>query len=77
MTLTHSGRLTVEPEGRIVIARIGGKDDYLTTMLDVTRFDSIRLLESIGAITLVDQKAFATFQSVTIARLSQAQARAS
>jgi hypothetical protein len=71
LTQTHAGRLTVEPEGQVVIAHVVGKDHYLTTILDVSSFDSIRLLESMGAITFSERERVGTFRSVTIARLSQ------
>jgi len=74
LTQTHSGRLTVEPEGQVVIAHVAGKNDYLTTVLDVSSFDSIRLLESLGAITFSERERIGPFKSVTIARLSQQQA---
>ena len=68
---THAGRLTVEPEGQVVIAHVAGKDHYLTTVLDVSSFDSIRLLESTGAITFSDHSRPGTFSSVTVARLTR------
>ncbi|HKF56600.1 MAG TPA: hypothetical protein VKJ45_14175 [Blastocatellia bacterium] len=68
---THAGRLAVEPEGQVVIAHVQGKDHYLTTVLDVSSFDSIRLLESTGAITFSDRNHNGAFKSVTVARLSQ------
>jgi hypothetical protein len=71
LTQTHAGRLAVEPEGQVVIAHVVGKDHYLTTVLDISSFDSIRLLESMGAITFSERERIGTFKSVTIARLSQ------
>jgi hypothetical protein len=68
LTQTHAGRLAVEPEGQVVIAQVVGKDQYLTTVVDVSSFDSIRLLESTGAITFSERRQpHGTFTSVTIA----------
>ena len=71
LTHTHAGRLTVEPEGQVVVAHVVGKDHYLTTVVDVSSFDSMRLLESMGAITFSKRERSGLFKSVTIARLSQ------
>jgi hypothetical protein len=71
LTQTHAGRLAVEPEGQVVIAHVQGKDHYLTTVLDISSFDSIRLLESTGAITFAERQRTGAFKSVTVARLSQ------
>ena len=72
LTQTHAGRLSVEPEGQVVIAQLAGKGQYLTTVLDVSSFDSIRLLESMGAITFSErEQPRSTFKSVTVAVRSQ------
>jgi len=71
LTQAHPGRLAVEPEGQVVVAHVAGRDHYLTTVLDVSSFDSIRLLESTGAITFSETGGGGPFKSVTIARLNQ------
>jgi len=71
LTQTHSGRLTVEPEGQAVIAQVADTQ-YLTTTLDLGAFDSIRLLESMGAITFSEpEQPHRTFKSVTVAVLAR------
>jgi hypothetical protein len=69
LTQTHAGRLTVQPEGQAVIAQISS-NQYFTTVLDLSAFDSIRLLESTGAITFLErEQPQNTFKSVTVAVL--------
>ena len=72
LTQTHAGQLAVEPEGQVVVAHVVRKDRYLTNVIDISAFDSIRLLESTGAITFsMRDRVPSTFKSVTVARLSQ------
>jgi len=72
LTQTHAGRLTVEPDGQVVVAQVINKDQYQTTLVDVSPFDSIRLLESMGAITFTDHDdPHRALKSVTIAVLAR------
>jgi len=64
----HPGRVTVEPEGQLVVADIAGKDHYFSTIVDMFAFDKINLSESGNVITLEEPySAIETFRSVTIA----------
>ena len=64
----HPGQVTLEPDLRVVIAYVADKDHYFTTIVDMTGFESVRLIESESAITFVDPiGSDQTFDSVTIA----------
>jgi hypothetical protein len=65
---THPGYVMVEPEGKVVIAHVVSKNHFLTTVLDLFAFDSIKLIESGNAITFAEPvDSPDTFRSVTIA----------
>lgn len=67
---SHSGSVTVEPEGQVVIAQVTDSDFFFTTVVDVFAFDSAMLIESGNAITFAHQTGSTkAFQSVTIACL--------
>jgi hypothetical protein len=69
LTQSHPGQLRLEPEGQVVIAHVVDNNHYLTTMLDLFAFETIRLSKMENAITFEEPFASAeTFQSVTIAR---------
>jgi hypothetical protein len=71
LTQTHAGRLTVEPEGQAVVAQIAS-NQYFTTTLDLSSFNSIRMLESMGAITFSEaDQPQKTLKSVTVAILAR------
>ena len=70
LTQSHPGTVRFEPEGQVVVAYVINKDHYLTTVLDMFAFESIRLSEMANAITFEEPfESSGTFQSVTIARL--------
>ena len=65
---SHPGRITLEPEGQLVVADVIDKDHYLTTVLDLSAFESIKLSEMENALTFWEPIATPdTFRSVTIA----------
>jgi hypothetical protein len=65
---SHPGRVTLEPEGQVVIAHVVDKDHYLTTVLDVFAFETIKLSKTENAMTFEEPFAASdTFKSVTIA----------
>lgn len=69
LTQSHPGRIRLEPEGQAVIAHIVDKDHYLTTVVDIVAFETIRLSEMENALTFEEPFASVeTFRSVTIAR---------
>lgn len=64
----HPGRVTVEPEGSVVVADIVNQDHYLTTVVDIMAFETIKLSETGSAIIFEEPFATSgTFRSVTIA----------
>lgn len=68
VTQSHAGRVTIEPEGQLVVADVIDKDHYFTTILDLFAFESIRVSEMENAVTF--EEPFATpdtFRSVTVA----------
>ena len=68
VTQSHPGRVTLEPEGQLVVADVIDKDHYLTTVLDLFAFESIKLSETENAMTFEEPFAtLDTFRSVTIA----------
>ncbi|HWN98960.1 MAG TPA: hypothetical protein VNS63_06770 [Blastocatellia bacterium] len=68
VTQSHPGRLTIEPEGQLVVADVIDKDHYLTTVLDLFAFESIKLSEMENAMTFEEPFAASnTFKTVTIA----------
>jgi hypothetical protein len=54
VTQTHPGRVTVEPEDRVVVAHVANRDQYLTTVIEVSAFDVVYLIESENAITFAE-----------------------
>ena len=65
----HPGQIRLEPEGQVVIANVTDKNHYLTTMLDIFAFQTIRISEMDNAITFEEPFAPSeTFQSITLAR---------
>ena len=68
LTQSHPGRLTIEPEGRIVVAHIVDRNHYLTTVLDVMDFETIKLSETASIMTFEEPfSSSGAFSSVTIA----------
>jgi hypothetical protein len=68
VTQTHPGRVTMEPEGQVVVADVLDDDNYLTTIVDIFAFESIKLSESESVMTFEKPYSPAvTFSSVTIA----------
>src|SRR5258708_35840580 len=65
---TQPGNVRVEPDRRVVVANVVNKDHYLTTVIDMLAFDSIRLIDSENAITFAEPStAVDGVGSVTIA----------
>ena len=65
---SHPGRVTVQPEGRLVVADVTDKDHYLSTILDIFAFEKIKLSETENVMTFEEPFAsIDTFSSVTIA----------
>lgn len=65
---SHPGRVTIEPEGQIVVADIVDKDHYMTTVLDITAFETIKLSETESVVTCEEPfDTSGTFRSVTLA----------
>ncbi|MCI0488137.1 MAG: hypothetical protein L0229_16235 [Blastocatellia bacterium] len=72
MVQSHPGYITYEPEGRVVVADVVDKDHYLTTVLDLSAFETIKLSETESALIFEEPSATSrTFESVTIARRKQ------
>src|SRR5437868_6174003 len=68
VTQTHPGRVTVEPEERVVVAHVVNRDQYLTTVIEVSAFDVIMLIESENAITFSEPtNTWGLIRAVTIA----------
>jgi hypothetical protein len=68
VTQTHSGYLTVEPDGRVVVADVESRDRFLTTVFSAADFDLIKLIESENAITFsASRSASFVFRAITIA----------
>lgn len=69
LTQSHPGQIRLEPEGQVVIAQTLDKNHYLTTMIDLFAFETIRMSEMDNAITFEEPYAPSeTFRSVTIAQ---------
>ncbi|HMG37093.1 MAG TPA: hypothetical protein VKM94_24395 [Blastocatellia bacterium] len=65
---THPGYVTLEPDGRVVVARVLGANDFFTTVIDLSSYRVINLLESENAITLEHpSNGDGSIKSVTIA----------
>jgi hypothetical protein len=68
VTQTHSGYVTVEPDGRIVVASVEGRDQYFTTVFFASDFDAIRLIDSENAITFsLSRPTSPVFRAITVA----------
>jgi len=68
LTQTHSGYIAVEPDGRIVVAHVVDKDNYFTTVIDASEFDSISMIESENAITFTrESEKISGLKTITIA----------
>lgn len=68
ITLTHPGYVTIEPDGRAVVAHVVDRNHFFTTVIALSSFKELRLLESESAITAVGGEGDANvFEAVTIA----------
>jgi hypothetical protein len=68
VTQTHSGYVTVELDGRVVIAHVVDRNHYYTTVMELSAFNAIRLSESESAIIFAGpQENGRTIESVIIA----------
>jgi hypothetical protein len=68
LTHSHPGRVTIEPEGQLVVADVIDKQHYLSTILDIFAFEKIKLSDTGSVITFEEPFASnGTFSSVTIA----------
>jgi hypothetical protein len=63
----HSGRITLEPEGQVVVAQVLDRDNYMTTVLDTFAFETIRLSETENVMTFEEPYSSDTLRSVTLA----------
>jgi len=69
---SHSGYLMVEPEGQVVIAQVTDSDHFFTTVVDVSAFGSVKVIESGNAISFAPLfEPPETFWAVTIACLQR------
>ena len=50
ITQTHPGYVTVEPDGRVVVAHVVDRDHYLTTVIELSTFKVFKMIESENAI---------------------------
>jgi hypothetical protein len=67
ITQTHSGYVSVEQDGRVIVADVD-RDRYYTTVIDPSSFTAIKLIESESAIIFAEpQEHWRTFESVIIA----------
>jgi hypothetical protein len=67
ITQTHSGYVSVEQDGRVVVADVD-RDRYYTTVIDPSPFTAIKLIESESAIIFAEpQENWHTFESVILA----------
>ena len=68
VTQTHSGCVTVEPDGRVVVADVESRDRYFTTVLLISAFGLIKLSDNENAITFTESRpSSGTFKAITIA----------
>jgi hypothetical protein len=68
VTQTHSGYVTVEPDGRVVVAHIVNRNHYYTTVMELSAFNAIKLIESESALIFAEPQGNGrTFESVMIA----------
>ncbi len=68
ITQTHTGYVRVEPDGRVVVAHVEDRDRYYTTVIELSTFTAIKLIESESAIILAEPQEYRrTFESVIIA----------
>jgi hypothetical protein len=75
ITQTHPGYVTFEPDGRVVVAHVIDRDHYFTTVIELSTFSEIKLIESESAIIFAGpSEDSGTFESVMIACRQQAAA---
>jgi hypothetical protein len=68
LTQSHPGRVTIQPEGQLVVADITDRDHYLSTILDIFAFENIKLSESENVMMFEEPLSAADrFSSVTVA----------
>jgi hypothetical protein len=74
ITQTHPGYVTLEPDGRIVVAHVIDRNHYFTTVIELSTFNEIKLIESESAIIFAEPwEGSGTFESVMIACRQQAE----
>jgi hypothetical protein len=65
---THPGYVAVESDGRVIVAHVVNRNHYYTTVIEISAFDTIKLIESESAIIFAEpQDDSRTFESVIIA----------
>jgi hypothetical protein len=68
ITQTHPGYVTLEPDGRVVVAHVIDRDHYFTTVIELSTFNAITLIESESAIVFAEPREDSdAFESVMIA----------
>jgi hypothetical protein len=68
ITQTHPGYVTVELDGRVVVAHVVDRNHYLTTVIELSTFNVFKLIETENAITFSEPlEDSGNFESVMIA----------